>query len=107
MGNKNRTRNASGTTGKDQTAIAERQENTEVKEPKSLAIVTKGIRTSGDLANMFAAVICDTLDKSITVGQANVVCNAGGKILRIAEAQMRYGGLTPQKSGEPFQLPSS
>ena len=59
------------------------------------------------MANLFASVICDTLNKTITVGQANVVVNAGGKILRIAEAQMRYGGMPPVKAATPFALPAA
>jgi len=52
-------------------------------------------------------VICDVLSKSVTVGQANVVVNAGGKILRVAEAQMRYGGLPPAMASAPFALPGT
>ena len=92
---------------KDQAADSQAQENTKERPPRSLAVAQGGIRTSCDLACLFSAVICDTLNKSITVGQANVVVNAGGKILRIAEAQMRYGGMPPIKSATPFALPAA
>ena len=63
--------------------------------PKSLGIAKKGIRTGRDFSNFMSALMTDVIEGKITPGIGNAACNAGGKLLKVVEMQMRYGQAGP------------
>ena len=60
-------------------------------EPRSLAIAESGIATGNDFARCMSALMSDIIASRITPQVGNAVCNAGGKLLKVVELQMRYG----------------
>ena len=59
--------------------------------PRSLAIASAGIKTGRDFSNMMSALMSDLIEGKITPGVGNATVNAGGKLLRMVELQMKYG----------------
>lgn len=57
----------------------------------SHSIASRGIRTSGDFANLMCSLMTNLLDGSVTPVVANAVCNAGGKLLKAVELEHKYG----------------
>lgn len=62
-----------------------------VSKPKSLALAKCGIRTGKDFSALMSALMTDLIEGSISPGVGNAACNAGGKLLKVVEMQMRYG----------------
>src|SRR3954465_5282147 len=60
-------------------------------QPRSLAITEQGIRTGNDFARCMSALMSDIIASRVTPQVGNAVCNAGGKLLKVVELQMRYG----------------
>lgn len=58
--------------------------------PKSLAVAAGGIRTTADFADFMSTLMTDVVDGRVTPAICNAACNAGGKLLRIVELQMRH-----------------
>ena len=69
--------------------------------PRSLAIADRGIRTGDDFANLMSALMSDLIDGRVTPSIGNATCNAGGKLLKVVEMQLRYG---TQGSGQQKTL---
>lgn len=67
--------------------------------PRSLNVATRGIKTGGDFAEMMSALMSDLIDGRVEPGVANAACNAGGKLLRVVELQMKFG-TTPEGGSE-------
>lgn len=65
--------------------------------PSSLAIAAKGITTGQDFALLMSTLMSDLISGAVKPMIGNAVCNAGGKLLKVVEMQMKYG--TPQQSG--------
>jgi hypothetical protein len=61
------------------------------KPPKSLVIAKKGIRSSWDFAEMMSTIMSDLIEESITPNVSNAVVNAGSKLLKVVELQVKYG----------------
>jgi len=59
--------------------------------PKSLAIADRGINTGAQFSALMSAIMTDLLNGSVTPGIANATCNAGGKLLKMVELNMKYG----------------
>ena len=59
--------------------------------PRSLTLAAKGVHTGADFASLMAALMSDTIEGRIAPGVSNAVCNAGAKLLKVAEMQFRYG----------------
>lgn len=59
--------------------------------PASLAISERGIRTGKDFACLMSALMSDLIAGKITPGVGNAAVNAGGKLLKVVEMQMKYG----------------
>lgn len=57
--------------------------------PKALSIAGNGIRTAGDFADFMSTLMTDVVEGRVTPSTCNAACNAGGKLLRIVELQMR------------------
>jgi hypothetical protein len=62
-----------------------------------LQIAQKGIKTGSEFAAMMSAMMSDLIEGKITPNIANATCNAGGKLLKVVDMQMRYG--TDQDGG--------
>lgn len=62
----------------------------------SLVLSKKGLRTSQDFAALFATLMTDLLSSKVTPTVGSVVCNAGGKLLKVVELQQRYGKFSPE-----------
>jgi len=75
------------------TTQARQRKETPVKHttPKCLAIADKGIRTSQDFADYMSAMMTDVVTGAVTPQVTNAACNAGGKLLKAVELQMKYG----------------
>jgi hypothetical protein len=61
------------------------------KDPRSLTIAEKGIKTGHDFANFMSAMMSDLIDGRVTPSIGNAACNAGGKLLKVVEMQYKYG----------------
>lgn len=65
------------------------------KMPRSVAIAEKGITTSKDFANTMSAIMADVGAGRLTPQVGNAMVNAGGKLLKVVEMQLRYGTSGP------------
>jgi hypothetical protein len=63
----------------------------ENQEPRCLAISSAGIRTGSQFAGFMSALMSDLIDGRITANVGNAAVNAGGKLLKIVELQLKYG----------------
>lgn len=61
------------------------------KAVQSLAVANKGITTGHDFANFMSALMSDLISGKVSPGVGNAACNAGGKLLKVVEMQMKYG----------------
>lgn len=73
--------------------------NQQDKTPRSLTVL-QDIRTSADYAAGMSALMGDLIAGRVTPQVANAVCNAGGKLLKIKELEMRYGTDGPGSAGK-------
>jgi len=64
--------------------------------PRCLKIAQKGVRTGSDFAEMMSALMSDIIEENITPQSANAVVNAGGKLLKVTEMQLKYGKVEEQ-----------
>lgn len=55
------------------------------KEPRSLAVAEKGIRTSNDLANLMSALMSDIVEGRVTPRASRAICKAAGQLLNLGE----------------------
>jgi len=72
------------------------------EQPRSLSFAEKGIRTGGDFAGMMSALMSDTISGRISPQVTNATVNAGGKLLKVVELQLKYG--TPNAEGKRSEL---
>jgi hypothetical protein len=89
------TKKSSGTT--------ERQETSKLT-PRSLAIAERGINTGHQFSALMSAIMSDLLSGSVTPAIANASCNAGGKLLKMVELQMKYGQTQVEGGMKNLQL---
>lgn len=68
----------------------------------SLAYAAKGITTGHDFANFMSALMSDLIAGRVSPGIGNAACNAGGKLLKVVEMQLRYG--TQEAGGRVLKL---
>ena len=61
------------------------------QEPRCLAIAKRGVRTGGQFAEMMSALMSDLVEGNVTPQIGNATCNAGGKLLKVVEMQLKYG----------------
>jgi hypothetical protein len=67
------------------------RERESARDPRSLTIAEKGIKTGNDFANLMSALMSDLIEGRVTPSIGNATCNAGGKLLKVVEMQYRYG----------------
>ena len=53
---------------------------------------------------MMSCLMSDLIEGRITPGVGNAVCNAGGKLLKVVEMQMRYGQAGPGSCEKTLRL---
>jgi hypothetical protein len=58
---------------------------------RSLPIAENGIKTGPQFSALMSALMTDLLSGSVTPGIANATCNAGGKLLKMVELNLKYG----------------
>ena len=61
-----------------------------LKAPRSAAIAGQGVSTGQDFAMLMSALMSDVIAGEISAGTCNAAVNAGGKLLKVVEMQMRY-----------------
>lgn len=61
------------------------------QQPRSLSYAEAGVRTGRDFAGMMSALMSDTISGRITPQVCNATVNAGGKLLKVVELQLKYG----------------
>ena len=59
--------------------------------PLTLALSEQGINTAQDFSNVMGAIMTDLVAGRLAPNVANAMCNAGGKMLKAVEMQMKYG----------------
>ena len=74
--------------------LAEKEE----RNPKCLGIAQKGIKTNVDFANLMSALMSDLIEGTVTPSIGNATCNAGGKLLEVAELTYKHGTEGPGQS---------
>ena len=72
--------------------------------PRSLEFAKKGIRSGGDFAGMMSALMSDLIEGTITPQVGNATVNAGGKLLKVVELQLKYGKNGPDGVRRPLDL---
>ena len=60
-------------------------------EARSLRIATGGIATAGEFKSFMSALMSDLIDGRVNANVGNAAVNAGGKLLKIVEMQLKYG----------------
>jgi len=58
---------------------------------RSLEIAKRGIASSADFTELMSALMSDIVEGSVTPEVANAAVNAGGKLLKACELQLKYG----------------
>lgn len=61
------------------------------RRPKSLPIAARRIRTGQDFSEFMSALMTDVIEGNVTPMVANAAVNAGGKLLKSVELQLKYG----------------
>jgi hypothetical protein len=90
-----------------QAGAAANVESSEVHQdarPRSLEIASEGIQTSGQFASLMSAIMSDVIEGRMTPGMANAAVNAGGKLLKIVELQLKYGTTNSPDQKKTFSL---
>lgn len=66
-----------------------------VIESRAIKVARDGIDNSRQFTNLFSGLIADLAEQKVTASIANAMCNAGGKILKMVELEIRYGQQVP------------
>lgn len=66
-----------------------------VPQSQCLQVTQGSISTGKDFARFMSALMVDAVAGRISAGTCNAACNAGGKLLKIVEMQLKYG--TPKE----------
>ena len=74
------------------------------RQPRSLKIAERGIRSGQDFANLMSCMMSDIISSRITPAVGNAACNAGGKLLKIVEMQYKYGTQEGGNSARSLRL---
>jgi hypothetical protein len=65
--------------------------DTNGKDSRALHLAKTPIRTGQQFADLMSGLMSDLIEGNIPPGVGNAVCNAGGKLLKVVEMQMKYG----------------
>lgn len=83
---------------KESSAVADSEAVAANGKPRSLAIAEAGVTTGASFALMMSALIADIAGGRVTPIEANAICNAGGKLLKVVELGFKYGSPSPDGS---------
>ncbi len=72
--------------------------------PRCMAIAERGIRTSGDFAEMMGGMMADLIEGKVTPQVGNAVTNSAGKLLKVVEMEMKYGTSNSEGSKKTLTL---
>jgi hypothetical protein len=76
-------------------AVTRKSEKSDIAQrPRCVAIAEQGIRTAGNFADMMSALMSDVIEGRVSPQVSNAAVNAGGKLLKVVEMQMKYGTTT-------------
>lgn len=73
-----------------QNITAENPQSPENGQPRCLEIAKGGVKTGGDFARLMAALMSDVIEGRVSAQTANAACNAGGKLLKVVDMQIKY-----------------
>jgi hypothetical protein len=59
--------------------------------PRSIEIAARGISTASDFSQLMSALMSDVIEGLMTPSVSNAAVNAGGKLLKAVEMQIKYG----------------
>lgn len=94
--------------GKQEVAARSEQSPAEQGPPRCLAIAGSGIRTANQFAEFMSGLISDLIESKISPQVGNAAVNAGGKLLKAVEMQMKYGKPSQSDgSGKTLELVSA
>jgi hypothetical protein len=65
--------------------------------PRSVGLASEGVHTGTQFAKLMSALMSDIIEEKVTPAVANAACNAGGKLLKVVEMQLKYGTKTKGK----------
>lgn len=74
--------------------IAEDTKGAQSMQPRCLTIAARGVQTGSDFAELMSGLMSDVIEGRVTPSIANATCNAGGKLLKVVEMQMKYATTT-------------
>ena len=69
------------------------------RKARCVAVADAGVKSARDFASLMSSLIGDIAANRIDTRTANAICNAGGKLLRVAELQSKYGKPTAKDQG--------
>lgn len=72
--------------------------------PRSLAVARRGIKTSVEFAEMMSSLMSDLIEERVTPQVGNATVNAGGKLLKMVEMQLKYGTSSGEGAPKSIQL---
>lgn len=73
-------------------------------QPRSLALAEQGIATAPELASFLSAIMTDVIRGALHPATANASVNAAGKLLKVAEMQIKYGKPNGTEGQSPLRL---
>ena len=68
---------------------------TKTHDSRSVKVARGGITNSREFTDLFSGLIADLAEQLVTASIANAMCNAGGKILKMVELEIRHGQQVP------------
>lgn len=74
---------------------------------RSVTTARNGINNSQEFTNLFSGLIADLAEQLVTASIANAMCNAGGKILKMVELEIRHGQQVPGQSRRLLSITST
>jgi hypothetical protein len=76
---------------KKSSAVAKSEKAHKTPECRALPIAERGIEHGHQFAEFMSAMMSDVVTGAMTPDVVNAACNAGGKLLKIVEMQLKYG----------------
>lgn len=74
------------------------------EQPRCLQLAKRGVQTGSDFAGLMSALMSDLLEGKITPQVGNATVNAGGKLLKVVEMQLKFGTAKPDGSNRTLDL---
>ena len=71
---------------------------------KCLPVLEEGVKTARELATAMSLLMADLISGRVTPVVGNVICNAGGKLMKAVELQEKYGSSGEGGAGKTLRL---